>query len=84
MKQSSQALAILLLIGLLTALSVGLAVVNLKLMSDLKECALEVQEDCPRVTDYALSLERENATVNVKLNACRNILDGVFEQLGEK
>jgi hypothetical protein len=35
-----------------------------------KECMLELEENCPRLYDYALTLERENARLNRDHSDC--------------
>lgn len=48
---------------------------NQVLENDLRECAGEVQEGCPRVTNYAIALEEENAHLNRQYRRCQQILD---------
>ena len=52
---------------------------NESLKSDLRECASEVQEGCPRVSDYAIALERENVRLNRQYRRCQQILDMIEE-----
>lgn len=42
----------------------------------IKECMAELEENCPRLHDYALTLEKENAKLNRDYNSC-------VRQLGE-
>ena len=46
------------------AFTVGFAKGYFKKEVELKECAEEVSQGCPKVTSYAILLEEENARLN--------------------
>ena len=37
---------------------------------ELKECAIEVSRTCPKLTNYAIALEEENAKLNKRPRKC--------------
>ena len=71
------------LMSLMALTIAALSVMNWNMQKDLEECALEVQSICPATTDYAITLEEENARINLQLRACRKILDAQMQFLEE-